>query len=199
VGGYVEECLRAGDKFKAAYASLVGGVKSEIEAAMSRVDQALENACAGQFDRALQESESSAKSLALARELGKIEILKGGMADLTESVDKLKTQIREKVEKAKKADEEKWKPYTSVLGGDKLKYFNDNYRCGTNVYGKGGGQITEPQQFKNASLMCSYSVDRNGVTPRWETTCRRFDGNKQVGDARRDSGWGDRPPSDAFK
>jgi hypothetical protein len=92
----------------------------------------------------------------------------------------------------------KWKPYEDVLSGDKLSFFNENHRRGVNVYGVGGKLLRKPADFKDASVMYYYGVNRDGLHPRWELTGTRFDGNKKTGTST-SSGNGDSPPSKAFK
>ncbi|MBI3073729.1 MAG: PD40 domain-containing protein [Deltaproteobacteria bacterium] len=190
-----ESCLKAGDQFKEAFKSLVEGVKTDVEQAKSRAAQSLQS---NSFDSARMETTSADKWLAQLVELNQIDFIKTDVGGIQSMVDEMKKSIGGDVTKAVAKEEEKWKPFTSVLKGDRLAFFNDNHRRGTNVWGKGKTLIRTPSGFKKASLMCYYTIDRNGVTPRWETTCFKFKGNKKGSPTIR-NGWGDSPPSKAFR
>jgi len=109
------------------------------------------------------------------------------------------TEANKAVDQQSAAEEAKWQPYTSLLEGDRLKYFNDNYRKGVNVYGPGGRYLEKPADFQKATVMHTYTVNKEGLVPRWEVTGRRFKGNKLVGAPIIRNGVGDRPPASAYK
>ena len=199
----VEECLRAGDDFKQMFKDhVLAAVTQTIDIVRARVGIAKVSDCNTSASGAalLRDANSADEELARAKTIAQIALFGSPQSakTLEGAVGKLKADVRQQVDREIKAVEAKWKPYTSALSGDKLKYFNDNYRCGISVYGKGGKVLTDPGQFKNAALLCTVSVDRSGNQPRWSTSCIKFAGNK-AGAPRRDTGWGEEPPNAAFK
>jgi hypothetical protein len=111
-------------------------------------------------------------------------------------LEKLATEVRVK---AKAEEAAKFAPYTKVLGGDKLKVFNNTYRGGTNVYGPGGKLLRALGDFVKASVWFTYGVNRDGVQPRWSTDRYAFKGMKQRGHVTHQNGWADTPPSSAYR
>jgi hypothetical protein len=104
-------------------------------------------------------------------------------------------QADNSMESAVAIDNAKWEPYTKFLTGDRLKYFNETYRIGTNVYGRGGKYLDKPEQFDAAPVMCTETNGRSGLLDTWKVTCYSFQGDKQIGGARVKSGYGNAPPS----
>jgi hypothetical protein len=96
----------------------------------------------------------------------------------------------------KAADEAKWKPYTDVLKGDRLKLFN-KYEVGT-LQGVGGRMLRTPADFRTAPFYAKYTNGTSGILNRWNMTIWRFRGDKIIATETR-SGWGDDPPSSAFR
>ncbi|HLM01039.1 MAG TPA: hypothetical protein VK400_08270 [Pyrinomonadaceae bacterium] len=99
------------------------------------------------------------------------------------------------MENAVAVDNAKWEPYTKFLSGDRLRYFNETYRIGTNVYGRGGKYLDKPEQFDAAPVMCTRTSGRSGIYETWKATCYSFQGDKKVGGARVKSGYGSAPNS----
>jgi hypothetical protein len=102
------------------------------------------------------------------------------------------------VDKAKAEEEAKWRPFTSQLGGDRLKFFNESYRIGTNVYGASGKYLDTPEEFRTAAVMCTVTYTTDRVVEQWRVRCWSFRGDKQVGGPRVTTGYGSAPPS-AFR
>jgi hypothetical protein len=99
--------------------------------------------------------------------------------------------------KFKAAEEAKWRPFTSVLKGDRLAHFN-RYRDSYEFRGVGGRLLRTPADFQRTPIMAALSVDDNGVPIRWELTIWRFQGDRLVGKQTR-SGWGRSAPSSAYR
>src|SRR5215203_1086364 len=78
------------------------------------------------------------------------------------------------------ADNAKWEPFTKLLTGDRLKFFNSTYRAGSNVFGRGGTYLDKPEQFDTATVMCTRTWGRNGIYETWRTDCYSFSGDRQV-------------------
>jgi hypothetical protein len=100
---------------------------------------------------------------------------------------------------ARKIDDAKWEPYTKFLTGDRLKFFNETYRIGTNVYGRGGKYLDTPAQFDSAPVMCTRSTGHSGLVETWRVNCYSFSGDRQVGGPRTHSGYGNTAPASAFQ
>ena len=100
---------------------------------------------------------------------------------------------------AKKIDDEKWAPYTKFLTGDRLKFFNETYRIGTNVYGSGGKYLDKPEQFDTAPVMCTKTWGHSGLVETWRVNCYSFRGDKQIGGPRTRSGYGNNTPASAYQ
>ncbi|HEX8194900.1 MAG TPA: hypothetical protein VF571_01700 [Pyrinomonadaceae bacterium] len=107
-------------------------------------------------------------------------------------------QADNSMENAVAIDNAKWEPYTKFLTGDRLKYFNETYRIGTNVYGRGGKYLDKPEQFDTAPVMCTITNGRSGLLDTWKVTCYSFQGDRQIGGARVKSGYGSNSPPSAF-
>ena len=104
-------------------------------------------------------------------------------------------QANEVVQLEKDADDAKWRPFTSQLSGDRLKYFNDTYRGGTNVYGLGGKYLDTPQGFRTATVMCTQSFTTDQLIERWTVSCYSFRGDRRVSGPRVTRGYGSAPSS----
>jgi hypothetical protein len=102
------------------------------------------------------------------------------------------------METAVAIDNAKWEPYTKFLSGDRLKYFNETYRIGTNVYGRGGKYLDQPEQFDTAPVMCTRTSGQSGLLETWKVTCYSFQGDRQTGAPRVKTGYGSTAPASAF-
>jgi hypothetical protein len=102
------------------------------------------------------------------------------------------------METAVAIDDAKWEPYTKFLSGDRLKYFNETYRIGTNVYGRGGKYLDQPEQFDTAPVMCTRTSGQSGLLETWKVTCYSFQGDRQTGAPRVKTGYGSTAPASAF-
>ena len=107
-------------------------------------------------------------------------------------------QADNSMENAVAIDNAKWQPYTKFLTGDRLKYFNETYRIGTNVYGRGGKYLDKPEQFDAALVMCTRTSGQSGIYQTWKVTCYSFQGDKQIGSPRVKSGYGNAAPASAY-
>jgi hypothetical protein len=103
------------------------------------------------------------------------------------------------LQREKEADDAKWRPYTSLLAGDRLKFFNETYRGGTNVYGTGGKYLDTPEEFRTATVMCTRSFTTDQVIEQWRVRCWTFRGNAQVSGPRVQTGYGSTAPASAFR
>jgi hypothetical protein len=99
------------------------------------------------------------------------------------------------MEAAVEIDNAKWEPYTKLLAGDRLKFFNETYRIGTNVYGRGGKYLDKPEQFDTAPVMCTETNGKSGILDTWTVKCYSFSGDRQTGGPRVKSGYGNTPNS----
>lgn len=123
-------------------------------------------------------------------------------ATIGEIKAKLASYLKEadsSMENAVAIDNAKWEPYTKFLTGERLKYFNETYRIGTNVYGRGGKYLDTPEEFDAATVMCTRTSGRSGLLETWKVTCYSFQGDKQVGSPRVKSGYGNSAPTSAFR
>jgi hypothetical protein len=100
---------------------------------------------------------------------------------------------------AVEADRLKWEPYTKLLSGDRLKFFNDSYRGGTKVFGRGGTILHEPGDFDKAPVMCTRTWGHSGIFETWRVDCWSFSGDRQVSGPRSKHGYGNHSPASAFQ
>lgn len=121
------------------------------------------------------------------------------VAEIKQMIAPFISQANAEVEKEKAAEEAKWRPYTSLLAGDRLKFFNETYRIGTNVYGAGGRYLDTPEEFRTATVMCTQSYTNDRVIEQWRVKCWTFRGNTQVSGPRVTSGYGSSAPSSAYR
>jgi hypothetical protein len=121
------------------------------------------------------------------------------VAEIKQMIAPFIGQANVEVEKEKAAEEAKWRPYTSLLGGDRLKFFNETYRGGTNVYGAGGKYLDTPEEFRTASVMCTRSYTTDRLIEQWRVKCWTFRGNTQVSGPRVTTGYGSTAPPSAFR
>ena len=96
----------------------------------------------------------------------------------------------------KAAEEAKWRPFTSVLKGDRLALYN-KYKVGV-LYGVGGRLLDTPQEFQTTPMMATLTVDQSGVVNRWNMTIYRFRGDKIIATQTK-SGWGNDAPSSEYR
>ena len=96
----------------------------------------------------------------------------------------------------KAAEEAKWRPFTSVLKGDRLMLFN-RYKVGL-LYGLGGRRLDTPQEFQTTPMMATLTVDESGAVNRWNMTIYRFRGDKIIATQTK-SGWGNDAPSSSYR
>lgn len=90
----------------------------------------------------------------------------------------------------------KWQPFLAVLKGDRLELFK-KYEVGI-LQGAGGRTLRTPAEFQRTSFMAKYTNGRSGILNRWNMTIWRFRGDKIIATQTK-SGWGDDPPSAAFR
>jgi hypothetical protein len=130
---------------------------------------------------------------------GSGEIRAATIGEIKAQINSYLQQAGSSMENAVAIDNAKWEPYTKFLSGDRLKYFNETYRIGTNVYGHGGKYLDKPNDFDTATVMCTRTSGREGLVETWKVTCYSFQGDKRIGSPRVSSGYGSTAPSSAFK
>jgi hypothetical protein len=123
------------------------------------------------------------------------EVRPATVAEIKKMIEPLLGQAAEVVQREKEAEEAKWRPFTSQLGGDRLKFFNETYRGGTNVYGAGGKYLDTPEEFRTATVMCTQTFTTDQLVERWSVRCWSFRGNNQVSGPRVTRGYGSAPAS----
>ena len=129
---------------------------------------------------------------------GSGEIKAATIGEIKTKLAAITKQADNSMENAVAIDNAKWEPYTKFLSGDRLKYFNETYRIGTDVYGRGGKYLDKPEQFRAAPVMCTMTNGKSGILDTWKVTCYSFQGDKQVGSPRVKSGYGTSAPNSAF-
>jgi hypothetical protein len=100
---------------------------------------------------------------------------------------------------ARKIDDAKWEPFTKFLTGDRLKFFNETYRIGTNVYGRGGKYLDTAEEFDTAPVLCTKTWGHSGLVETWRVSCYSFRGDRQIGGPRTQSGYGNNTPPSAYR
>lgn len=123
------------------------------------------------------------------------EVKPATVAEIKKMIAPLLGEANTVVQIEKEADDAKWLPFTSQLGGARLKFFNETYRIGTNVYGLGGKYLDTPAEFRAATVMCTESSTTDRLTERWTVRCWSFRGNNQVSGPRVARGYGNVPAS----
>ena len=118
------------------------------------------------------------------------------LAEVKADVASIAGAQKESGDKFKAEEEAKWRPFTSVLKGDRLDLFN-RYRVGI-LQGVGGRVLDTPQEFQTTPMMAKYTIDESGAVNRWNMTIWRLRGDRIVATQTR-SGWGNEPPSAAFR
>ena len=101
------------------------------------------------------------------------------------------------VVKFEAAEEAKWRPFTSVLRGDRLAHFK-RYHDSYEFRGVGGRILRTPADFQHTPIMAALSIDDSGLVTRWELTIWRFQGDKLTARQTR-TGWGRTAPSSAYR
>jgi hypothetical protein len=129
---------------------------------------------------------------------GSGEIKAATIGELKTRLAQITKQADGSMETAVAIDDAKWEPYTKFLTGDRLQYFNETYRIGTNVYGRGGKYLDKPEQFDTAPVMCTMTNGKSGILDTWKVTCYSFSGDRKVGAARVKNGYGASAPNSAF-
>jgi len=77
-------------------------------------------------------------------------------------------------------DYKMYEKYYTLLKGDRLKYFRDTYRY-VGVYGKGGIDITQPEQFNTATVMyTTHLFDQYTLNPTFILEQTKFSGDKII-------------------
>lgn len=108
-------------------------------------------------------------------------------------------QANDSKENAIAIDNAKWEPYTKLLTGDRLNFFNETYRAGDNVFGRGGTKLYSPEEFDTATVMCTRSWGRSGIVETWRVSCYTFRGDRKISGPRIKSGYGSSTPPSAFQ
>lgn len=108
-------------------------------------------------------------------------------------------QANKSLDNAVAIDNAKWAPFTKLLTGDRLKFFNDSYRGGTNVFGRGGQYLDTPEEFDTAMVMCTRTWGHSGIFETWRVDCWNFRGDRQVSGPRSQHGYGSHPPASAYQ
>ena len=171
----------------------------------------LEEAKAGDMDRAKMAVSESKK---LQTEIAKIQaksvpddfIVPGSGTVPASTIGEIKTKISQylkeadgSMENAIKIDNAKWEPFTKLLTGDRLTFFNQTYRGGSNVFGRGGVYLDKPEQFDTATVMCTRTWGRSGIFETWRTDCYTFRGDRRISGPRSRSGIGTHTPASAYQ
>ena len=92
--------------------------------------------------------------------------------------------------------EAKWRPFLSVLKGDRLALFK-RFEVGI-LHGPGGRTLRTPEDFLRAPAMFKITIDESGAVNRWNMTIYRFRGDRIVATQTK-SGWGNDAPSAAYR
>jgi hypothetical protein len=121
------------------------------------------------------------------------------IAEIKANLNSYFKQANETKIDAVEADRLKWEPYTKLLSGDRLKFFNESYRGGTRVFGRGGTALQSPEAFDKAPVMCTRTWGRSGIVETWRVDCWSFSGDRQVSGPRSQSGYGNYSPASAFQ
>jgi hypothetical protein len=108
-------------------------------------------------------------------------------------------QANKSLDNAIAVDNAKWEPFTKLLTGDRLKFFNDSYRGGSNVFGRGGQYLDTPEEFDTAPVMCTRTWGHSGIFETWRIDCWTFRGDRQVSGPRSRSGYGTNTPASAYQ
>jgi hypothetical protein len=109
----------------------------------------------------------------------------------------VRDEAQKVVDKQTAAEEAQYEPFRKLLGGDKLRIYNDRLKR-YKVYGAGGKVLGTPTDYRDSSLWCTAGVDRDGVVPIWSVDCWHFQGMAKVGSVTSKSGEGNESPSAAF-
>lgn len=120
------------------------------------------------------------------------------VAEAREEIIYVKTGAEKVFQKNTAANEAKYEPFRKALSGDKLKLYNDRMKQ-LYVYSAGGRILTTPEQYASSTLWCRVAIDRTGISPRWDVTCWHFKGMILIGNPTTRTGWGDTPPTSAFR
>ncbi|MCA1621731.1 MAG: hypothetical protein LC795_21155 [Acidobacteria bacterium] len=118
------------------------------------------------------------------------------IADINALVPSFRSSQKEVEAKVNADYEAKWRPFLSVLRGDRLMLFK-KYEVGI-LQGAGGRTLRTPADFQSTPMMAKFTIDESGVVNRWNMTIWRLRGDRIVATQTR-SGWGNEPPSAAFR
>jgi hypothetical protein len=110
----------------------------------------------------------------------------------------VRDEAQKVVDKQTAAEEAQYEPFRKLLGGDKLRIYNDRLKR-YKVYGAGGKVLRIPEDYRDSSLWCDSGVNREGIVPIWSVDCWHFQGMAKVGSIASRSGEGDQPQSTAFR
>ena len=118
------------------------------------------------------------------------------IADINAMLPAFRSSQKEVEAKVNAEYEAKWRPFLSALQGDRLMLFK-KYEVGI-LQGAGGRTLRTPVDFQRTPMMAKYTIDESGVVNRWNMTIWRFRGDKIIATQTK-SGWGNDPPSAAFR
>ena len=118
------------------------------------------------------------------------------IAEINAMLPSFRSSQKEVEAQVNAAYEAKWRPFLSVLRGDRLMLFK-KYEVGI-LQGAGGRTLRTPADFQRTPMMAKYTIDESGVVNRWNMTIWRFRGDRVVATQTK-SGWGNEPPSAAFR
>jgi hypothetical protein len=121
------------------------------------------------------------------------------IAEIKSNLNSYFKQANDTKADAVEADRLKWEPYTKLLSGDRLKFFNESYRQGDKVFGRGGTILYKPEDFDKAPVMCTRTWGQSGIIETWRVDCWSFFGDRQVSGPRSRSGYGNNTPASAFQ
>ena len=121
------------------------------------------------------------------------------IGDIKLKLDSYVKQAANSMTDAVNADNAKWEPFTKLLSGDRLRFFNQTYRGGSNVFGRGGQYLDTPAEFASAPVMCTRTWGHSGIFETWRVDCYSFRGDRRISGPRSQSGLGTNTPSSAYR
>jgi hypothetical protein len=174
--------------------------------AMMYIDEAKKGDM-GYAQRAVDFSKDLQKALAASPRLPDDFVMPGsGTSVPASTIGEIKSKLASYLGEANKSledavaiDNAKWEPYTKLLTGDRLKFFNDGYRSGSKIFGRGGKYLHTPADFDTAAVMCTRTWGHSGIFETWRVDCWTFRGDKQISGPRSMRGYGNDTPPSAFQ